>query len=193
MDQLVGRPAKPIAAKIVGPLTERDLKVLAEPRGTQPQALKKISFRHRTIAKLLATGTPQGAVAAAVGMTKSRISILSRDPMMVELIVYYQDHADEILLDYKEKLTELGEEAIDELRDRLEDPETRGKLTERQLMDIITLTSDRTGHGPQSKTDANVNINVGMAERMQAARERVAKLDKPAPIDAEYTEVSDGG
>jgi hypothetical protein len=59
--------------------------------------------------------------------------------------------------------------AIEEAFHRLEnEPE---KVPFSLLKDLIQLGADRTGHGPS--TTQNVNVNVGLADRMAAAQKRL--------------------
>lgn len=174
---LRGRKPRAIAAFTERELTPADLSAIATERGTKPTALTKLRDRHHTLARLLAGGAQDQAAAAITGYTASRISILKGDPAFQELVAWYKDQQDEKYFDMHEQLAGLSADALAELRDRLEeDPEA---FSTNQLLEILTKTADRVGHGPSSKTD--VNVNIGIADRMDAARNRL-KLVNPAPL-----------
>jgi hypothetical protein len=166
---LMGRAAKPLSAEAVRPLTQSDLALLATERGIQPTALQRISQRHHSLARCLATGMSATEASMCTGYTPSRISVLRGDPAFEELISFYTREAALQVGDLQAKMTEVALEATAILQDRLED--TPDAFAVEDLHDLVKLTADRTGHGPASKT-TNVNVNVNLGDRLRSARER---------------------
>lgn len=166
-----GRQTKRLHAEPLRELTEADLALLATERGVQPSAIKRISDRHHSLARLLASGTSVSDACAITGYTPSRISILKGDPAFEELIAFYREGKAEAVQDLSDKLVEVSREAVGILQDRLElEPEAFDAGT---LLDLAKFGADRTGHGPQSRT-TNLNVNVNLADRLSAARKRVS-------------------
>ena len=112
--------------------------------------------------------------ALACGYVISRVSILKSDPAFQELLVFYREDTDRAYRDMHERMAGLSRDAVDELHARLEsDIEAEEKkISVGQLLEIAKMGADRTGHGPQSSQ--TVNVNVGIANRLEAARRRVA-------------------
>jgi hypothetical protein len=82
-----------------------------------------------------------------------------------------------------EKLAGMSSEAADLLRERMEEfPE---EIADGTLLDMVKIGADRSGHGPQS---TNVNVNVNIADRLNAARKRIEATKQ---IDALAVELKD--
>lgn len=163
-----GRKAKVFTAAIARDLVPADMALLAS-RSVQPAPLKKITERHHTVARMLASGLKPGEVAVATGYDAARISILQQTPAFRDLVAFYSDAKDHIFADTFQQLAGLAKDVVLELRDRLEDrPE---EFTNGMLLEIATKTLDRSGHGPTS-TQQNLNVNVTLGTRLEAARAR---------------------
>jgi hypothetical protein len=166
--RLSGRAPAALVAAEVRELSPEDFALLATERGVEPAPLKRLGERHHALAKLLAQGTSPGEAAVVTGLSPSRVSILKADPTFQDLVAFYREKVDAAYVDMHSTLAGLSLDAAQELRDRLEEePE---KISVGQLLEITKLGADRTGFGPKSTQD--VNVNVGLADRMQAARER---------------------
>lgn len=181
-----GAPSKeePLAVFGATELTMADLRLFADapPPAHEIPPLKRLRERHHALARLSATGgLTDGQICAIVGFDQSRFSILKNDPSFAELIEFYRD---EVRAEYKNlhsQLAGVAGEAAEELQRRLEEePE---KISTSTLLDVVVKMADRTGHGPTSSTKAEVNINIGLADRMRAAREqaRAASLIDVTP------------
>lgn len=168
-----GRACKPMSAVQVRELDECDIGLLQEEKGSRPPALKRLSERHHALARCLAGGMEESAAAVTCGYVLSRVSILKADPAFQELLSFYRQSVETKYLDMHGVLAGLSLDAAMELRERLEiDIEADDKkISVTQLMELTKLGADRTGFGPQS---SQVNVNVDLAGRLQAARERVA-------------------
>ena len=126
-----------------------------------------------------------GEAAIVCGYAPSRVSILLDDPAFAELLIFYRGEVQEKYLDMHGVLAGLSLDAAMELRERLEaDMQNEDKsISIGQLVELTKLGADRTGFGPQSSS-TNVNLNVDLAGRLEAARRRVADRKLlPEPLD----------
>lgn len=182
-----GRAPAALCAAQVRELDETDVALLREERGVKAPALKRLSERHHALARCLASGMEEADAAITCGYVASRVSILKADPAFQELLVFYRQNVNSKYLDMHGVLAGLSLDAAAELRERLElDIEAEDKkITVGQLMELTKLGADRTGFGPQS---SQLNVNVDLAGRLQAARERVAQRRLVPP--EEGTDVS---
>ena len=193
--KLIGRRGTSVEFENVGELTADDMKLLVGERGVQKpkglaagrqSSLARLSERHRSLARLIALGKKDWEVSAITGYTVSRISILKNDPAMKNLIAHYSEEIDIAYQGVYEKSATVASTALDAIQDRLEDEEAVAELTTGQLLEIYKSTADRSGTGPSTKTTTEVNVNI--ADRLQAARERALKA---RVIEATAVEVKD--
>lgn len=175
-----GRAAKPVAAVKSRDLDLADLGLLGKERGTQAPALKRLQQRHHTLARLLASGSTHAEAGIIANYSQSRISILMSDPAFKELLTFYSENVDAAFIEMNERIADLSMDALEELRTRMEeDPES---FSNSMLLEIMTKTADRSGNGPQTQ-QTNLNVNINVADRLQAARERVAAYQQGKTIE----------
>lgn len=172
-----GRAAKAVSVEIVRELTSADLALLETERGIKPSSIKRLRDAHHAMARLIAQGLSGTEISIITGYSQSRISILKADPTFSDLVTFYKNNLealrDAAFADGQVKMAAVRNDLIEELHDRVLDaPET---LSTDQILDGIKVTSDRTGLGPQSKS-TNVNVNVDLAARVAAGRQRVERL-----------------
>lgn len=115
--------------------------------------LQKIRARHHSVARLLASGVPEGVVATITRFSPSRISQLKNSPAMQELISHYRGPGAEASQVLAEKLRVLGDSAAEELAERI--TERPDELSTQDLVAISKLGLDRSGHGPSSKLEVD--------------------------------------
>jgi hypothetical protein len=185
----IGRQERKLEPEFVRLLDSEDLKELEKERGVQkPRSLsdlKRLSERHRNLARLIAAGKEDWELSAITGYTVSHISILKSDPAMKNLIRHYSEEVDIVYTQVNEKLANVAGTALDIIQDRLEDPEQAAELSIGQLAELTKLGADRTGNGPTTKSEVNVQVNI--ADRLEAARKRAlqARLLEAKTIDHE--------
>lgn len=169
-----GRATAVVTATVVRELDEADVALLAEEKGVQAPALKRLSDRHHSLARCLASGMGEGEAAIVCGYDRSRVSILKADPAFNELLAFYRADVNSKYLDMHGVLAGLSLDAAMELRQRLEDEIQADERTMSvgQLMELVKLGADRTGYGPQTSS-LNTNVNIDLAGRLEAARKRV--------------------
>jgi hypothetical protein len=178
MFRTTGRTAKAVAAELVRELDVADLEMLAVEKGSKAPAIKRISERHHALARAIASGMPMYEAAFICGYDISRVSILQSDPSFQELLAFYAEDKDRAFRDVQTKLAGIASDALDELQTRLE--ESPEKLKVPELMQLVTMGADRTGNGPTSTQ--NVNVNENLAQRLEDARKRL-KARRGALVD----------
>lgn len=147
------------------------------PPGAPVQFLKRISERHRMIARLLADGKRPGEIVALTGYSNSRISILQNDPAFMELVATYREQAQAQYLGIHQKLAGVASDALDVLADRLEAEGDTMPVSD--VLNIATMTLDRSGFGKESTIKVDeVSISVKeIRQRVQnEAQENIRRL-----------------
>lgn len=166
-----GRAAKPCTVMAERDLTETDMAALEIEQGVQVyEPIAKLRERHHTCARLMAQGASGAQITAVTGYSPPTLSRLRKDPTFIELLAHYAEQVDDAVADTHARLSGLSLQAISELQDRLDDePED---ISTPQLLDILKVSADRSGHGPEHKSTQNLNVNIGLAERLAAATQR---------------------
>jgi hypothetical protein len=153
-----GRPAKPLTAEVLRPMTEADLELaLTTERASAPPPLKRITDRHHALARLLAAGTPEGEAALILGYDNSRVSILKQSPAFQELLALYRSEVDREFATTLDHMAGLSRDALLELRQRLE--EEPDKFSHRELLAIVTDMVDRADvDGTDAKLPTRIEL-----------------------------------
>lgn len=163
-----GRAKAELFAEIEDVISDADVASLQEERGVTAPQIVKLRERHHALARLIAEGKKPGEAALIARYSQSRVSILMNDPAFLELITHYKEVVNREFVDFQRKLAELGVDAATVLQERLED--APDDMSDALLLRLVEVSADRTGHGPSSKTE--VNVRIGLAERLQQARAR---------------------
>lgn len=167
----MGLGVKVAAPLMIGEVREvTEAEMSAQPTGVSPQQrLSKLRARHHALAKALALGMEPGVAGATYGYAPAYVSVLQADPAFTELVRHYRAEGDFDYVRMKERLEALSFEAASELLHRLEErPED---VSNKELLRLLELTADRTGHGPKVINDTNITVNFGA--RLQEARQRL--------------------
>lgn len=149
-----GRPPKgPVMFEVERSLTPADIVALAsgtidERNRITPPPLQVVRSSHRRAAQLVAQGKSAVEVAALVGRTPQRIRDLMQDPAFCDLVASYEAQEAEILTEEearaRQRAIEVHELAMDEIRDRLEDPQQIKTVPISELRQVAAMTGDRT-------------------------------------------------
>lgn len=165
----VGRRPAELTYVVSRELTAEDLAALSARTTRNPYQVEKITERHHTLARLIASGLKQSEAAAIVGYSQMHVSMLMDSPAFRELMIVYSNAKDLEFADFAGRLAGLGKDAIVELQTRFEEkPE---EFSNSMLLELVTKLGDRSGFGPQTK-NTQVNINVDLGSRLAAARLR---------------------
>ena len=171
------------APVFVRELTPEDDALLALPRNVAKRApIKNLRARHHYSARLVASGeftVPQ--VAAMTGYSESALhSMVHGDPSFQELVAFYKVQVEDVYLGLGARMAGLANDAAAILSERLEeDPKS---FTNNMLRELMKDGADRTGFGPSSTQNTNVNVN--FAEKLQLARERRQRMIDVTPQQA---------
>jgi hypothetical protein len=129
-----------------------DLDQLSTPE-QRPSALKRLRDHHHLIARLVAEGRRTTDIAAEVGLSVSRVSILKGDPAFKELVEMYRINVEQIrdhnFATSDKKMVRLFDISLDELNERME--ENPDQFSPDQILRFAEFTADRTGYGKVSK------------------------------------------
>jgi hypothetical protein len=181
-----GRKSQPLHGHIIRELTGADLETLKAERGSTTPHIKRLREKHHGLAKALVDGVSEGDAAAIYGYSASRVSILKADPSFQELLNFYREGKTERYYELHDRIADLGADAVDELSSRLEDdPES---ITVGQLLEIGKMSLDRSGHGPSTNT--NVNVKVGLADKLEAARKRALQHRSAQLVEGKAVDVT---
>ena len=119
------------------------------PLGSTTPYVKRLRTQHHHLARLMSQGIHDNEVARITGYSISRVSILKQDPAFTELVTYYKSQADAQFVDVHHKLAGLGEAAVEELQERLEEDPTQFKTGD--LLKIGEFALDRSTGPPKSR------------------------------------------
>lgn len=181
---------KPVAIPVeitdLRELSRADLAHLTTKR--EPNSIAKIRDNHHRIARAIASGMTNYAIAETCGISIGRISVLRADPSMIDLISHYRSMIDaewvgqDAVVEYM-KSNALKAQAM--ISDKLDDAAEKNEfLPTRDLLGIAELGLDRTGYG---KVNKNLNINVDFAAKLEEARNRSARARATQTIEGEAT------
>lgn len=173
-----GRATKTLSAEFERELGLDDVALLLDERGVQSIPIAQLRERHHALARLIAEGRKPGEAALLCRYSQSRMSVLLADPAFRELVIHYTTIVNEQFVDFQAKLAELAVDAAFIMQSRME--ETPDELSDATVLSILTIGADRTGHGPSQKSE--VNIKVGLADRISAARVRSETARDVTPV-----------
>ena len=138
-----GRLPANLEIEYVRDLHEADFALMAvAPLGSKPPAIKRLTDRHHSLARLLAAGTPEGEAAIILNYDISRVSILKNSPAFQELLALYRGEVTREFATVLDHMAGISRDALVILRDRMEDNEDR--FSNNELMKIAVDFTDRT-------------------------------------------------
>jgi hypothetical protein len=149
-----GAVAEPLLMEVSRELKPDDLLRLADAPKVNVPVLQKLRATHHRQAQLLAQGKTVGEVAMIVGCTPQRLTQLQSDPTFSDLVTYYQDQIMVLALEdgarMRDKIVDVGEMAVDELRERLENDAKRQAMPVGEIRKIAEFAMDRTVAPPKA-------------------------------------------
>lgn len=167
LDLKLGTPSQKQGTIVCGlpkELSKGEVDLLDLPRGIKSAPLKELRESHHNLARLLAQGLKEVEVASITGFSQSRISILKADPSFKELLAHYGSQKDSAFADILGQMKALSADALAEVRARLED--SAEDISTPQLLQLLALVLDRTGHGAMQKVQAT-NISISGEELLR--------------------------
>lgn len=157
---------------LVRQLTAADIASLAHAKPVAkaaPNLIVKLRHAHHTLARLVAEGKDRIECSAITGYGVQYVTDLQKDPAFAELVAHYKEQIGTKYLDVHERLATLGVLAIEELQERLTDPEKVKQINATQLREIAESAFDRSvapAKGPRGVASGNgtgptINIHFG--------------------------------
>lgn len=194
-------PTPIITCTIEGILEPEDLAALAQggedvaiaaQEVDDPSDLKRIREKHHAVARLIAGGMTQRLVGAITSYSESYLSVLLRNPAMIELVDMYRIKNGAAMEVITHNLRTVGNKATEKLNDKLDKGEVKDV---HELVAIAKLGHDRSGHGPSSTShsvsETHVIDHAALQELNRSARDgsasRIMPLRRaslPAPVEA---------
>jgi hypothetical protein len=153
--------------------------------------LQKLRDSHHHVAALFARGIIQTEISAITGYTPTRLSMLQNDPAFQELVSFYRERRGEIMDKAVERLKSLGMDALSILQEKLD--ENPDDFSMKELIHLLTVTMDRTGHGPTRKIEnTNLNLTPGDVALLHSLRKQEAVIIVHEHRSEEDREPADG-
>lgn len=135
----------------------------------------RIRDRHHMIARLVSTGMAEEDIAKACGCTLRYLEMLTEQtPAFIQLVAEYRAKAGRVNAALDTYIDHLERNMITAemlLHEKLMDDEA--DLTVSELHKIARDAADRLGY---SKRTVNFNVNLDLADRLEAARKRSGQL-----------------
>lgn len=162
------------------PMVPADMDLLRNK--TAKVVIKKIRDNHHVIARLFAEGMKSNEVAAAVGMTPTRVSALRNCPAMEDLVARYRNMETE---DWREerdfarqRIVAARDKAWRMINEQLDDADEAGEVIPiNKLLAIADSAADRTGLHRKTATQ---NVNIDFAVNLEKA---IARAKQVTTID----------
>jgi len=187
----IGRASKKLVYAVGRELTSEDINKLNVERGVQKPlpSIKRLSDRHKNLARLLAAGKSDWDAALICGYAATYVSILKTDPAFIELMKIYGEERDIQFKTATEMLAGMSVDALHIIQEHMENDELMEKASLGQKLELAKFVTDRSGNGPQT-SNTNINLNVDVGNRLEAARKRLA-TERAAVIVAPVIETID--
>ena len=128
-------------------------------RLTSLTSIQKLKHSHHLVARLVARGARPAEISLKSGYSISRISELRNVPAFKELVEFYRHQVQETFADVNERIALVSLDYLEELQRRI-DEEPKSLKTD-DIIKVVSLTLDRSGHGPTSTVNSNVAVLTG--------------------------------
>jgi hypothetical protein len=160
----------------VRPLVEADLEALRQP--SAGARLQNIRDSHHKICRLMASGLKLWEVAQRTGFSVARLSVLSKDPSIIELVAHYRNLITE---DWRDEMDSIIEDDLATarmtsrmIRDKVEAADAgEEEIPLKTLLALGADAKDRHGYG---KKTHQTNVNIDFAANLEAAIARSKKV-----------------
>lgn len=136
------QPRAPLQVTYLRDLTEVDRRLIEalpdiENRGNPQHVLSKLRSQHHQLARLVAEGARDHAIASITGYDPEYICTLrTKDPLFMELVAYYRAAVEAQYLTVHDRRAALGTAAIERLQERIDDDEEAAKIGTKTLVEI---------------------------------------------------------
>ena len=163
--------------EFVKELGEEELPLLLQPGKVKAPvaALARVKTSHHLLARLLAEGRKAVEASAISGYSQMTIAVLQNDPAFQELVAHYKALVDQEFVSVQERLATLGDDVLDELSDRVRDPDKVAAMSVRELKEILETALDRSSApkiagnaGAAGPQNSPVNFQVNFVSSVKA-------------------------
>lgn len=167
------KPEVEVSIEVIRELTPSDLPAIQAPPPVAAAfpLVRNLRASHHRLAELLAKGTlDQAEISQITGYSQTYISNIKRDPAFAELTNYYSTQKETIFADAMSKLAVLGVDAVEELHEKLLDPEAQ--WSKRELMELVDMAVVKPGTAKQQPGTAAAAPSVSLEVKFVGARPR---------------------
>lgn len=137
--------------------------------------LAKLRASHHEAAKAIAEGLSHTEVSLRTGYHPSRISMLMNDPAFADLVETYKGIGRETWLDAVNRARVANVDLLERIMDKVEEDDDIPLNT---LTELYKATGKLAGMGLPAKSEVNVNVN--LSGRLEAARRRAQLIEGKA-------------
>lgn len=164
-------------------ITAEDMARLeSAPALVKESSIERFGTRHHTLAQYIALGETLERAAIIAGYSLPAARAVEGDPSFKDLVHFYLQDTPEYqkLMAFKQQGISMS--SIDELAQRLEDPERVAKMSDGFLLKLVEAFGDRNGMAIVQKSEQT--LNVGISARLESARKRtLTKVIEHEPKD----------
>lgn len=156
------------------PLTREDLNGLVAKRTEFGSNTQRLRESHHYVARLVALGQKDKAIAERTGYSANRVSQLRKSPAFQQLVSRYREMVDNEFVENVDEYMRLAVgnmiAAERHIADHISEADEANELIPiKTALAISRDAADRFGYG---KKTTQVNVNVDFAARLEAARRR---------------------
>lgn len=179
-------------------MTEADVAALEGAHGRALPALyaaqapsAQMRYRHHLLAKSLARGARVIEASAETGYASETIASLMKSPAFAELLTYYSEQNEVKHLELAERRAQVGVQALEELAERLDDPEKRSNIPTQELRKIAEGMLGRLGGTQATGGAAGIQGGLnGLTLSVQFVSPEPSRVVPPVTLDLEAREAS---
>ena len=148
----------------------------------RPSTIQKIRDHHHKIAWMVAKGMRTNEIAAEIGYTVSRVSILKGDPAFKALVEAKRERLEQVELevyaDNVKKAYMVEGMSWDELSDMYHDKP--GEISLEQHLQVIQVAREAQFGKVSRSFSVNANLELSLAEQCEARMQRANQLEAQA-------------
>lgn len=178
-----GRIAKPPRILAVRALTREDLGRLGSGERRVVPRVQQYRDTHHRLARMVAAGMSNEEILRITGYSYTRLCTLKADPAFVELIAQNREKITENFVDEVSEANQTAAELIirglRQVEEHFDRADEAGDLI--PLQTLVKVNGDLMDRFGYSKKTVNVNVNAGMAKKME---DMMARSGRSSVIDA---------
>jgi hypothetical protein len=153
---------EPVVVEAVRELSAEEVAVLPSDKfagAPLNTGVQKLKIRHHEIARLMAAGLSDKDIMENLGGSRANLHLLRRNPAFQNLLLAFMAERDAQAMDLAGQIRQTAALAVDQIQQRLEDPEMAAAMPLKALTEISVAMLDRAGFNPTTKI-ASVSVGV---------------------------------